>query len=59
MGKEPAIECRKPSNLADCVCKSQDCARRGTCCECVAFHRSKGNLPACLRPPQPKPETKA
>jgi hypothetical protein len=53
------MECRKASNLANCACKSQDCARRGTCCECVAYHRSKGNLPACLRPPQPKPEAKA
>ncbi|MFH0964051.1 MAG: DUF6485 family protein [Planctomycetota bacterium] len=32
-----------------CACTSKDCPNRGRCCECVAAHREKGELPACLR----------
>ena len=44
------VECQsRESNAAQCACKSKDCERRGLCCQCVASHRSRGNLPACLR----------
>lgn len=33
-------------NLAMCNC-TYPCARKGKCCECVAYHRQSGELPAC------------
>jgi hypothetical protein len=36
-------------NKDQCVCTNTDCERRGLCCECIASHRSKGGLPACVR----------
>ena len=36
------------NQMIDCPCTS-DCVRHGKCCECVAHHAGKGNLPACLR----------
>lgn len=44
------VECKnREANAAQCVCKSEDCERRGLCCQCVAAHRSRGSLPSCLR----------
>lgn len=43
------MDCRRPQNLENCACQSADCPRKGACCECVAYHRDKGNLPVCLR----------
>ncbi len=37
----------KAKNLADCTC-SYSCAKKGLCCECVAHHRAKGQIPACF-----------
>lgn len=36
-------------NVRDCTCGSVDCPRRGICCECIAYHRSNGGAPSCLR----------
>ncbi len=36
-------------NLEGCPCTSEDCPRRGTCCECIRAHVSGGSLPACCR----------
>ncbi|MBN1671700.1 MAG: hypothetical protein JXR37_11730 [Kiritimatiellae bacterium] len=43
------MDCTQEKNKADCTCKSEDCPRRGKCCECVAYHRAKDQLPGCLR----------
>ena len=46
MAKEcPAYE----ANLENCPCDSEDCERRGLCCQCVAHHRASGKRPACMR----------
>ena len=42
-------ECRVESNAKACNC-SYPCDRKGMCCECVAYHRSSGELPACYFP---------
>jgi hypothetical protein len=34
-------------NLAVCNCTYEPCSRKGVCCECVAYHRRAGELPAC------------
>ncbi|MDR0515831.1 MAG: hypothetical protein LBH25_02170 [Fibromonadaceae bacterium] len=44
------MECsNREKNKERCSCASKDCCRNGFCCECVAFHKQKGNLPVCLR----------
>ncbi len=43
------MECKKDSNLGICNC-SYPCPRKGLCCECVAHHRKKSELPACYFP---------
>ncbi|MQY75087.1 MAG: hypothetical protein GH148_06130 [Clostridia bacterium] len=40
------MECNKERNLESCNC-TYDCSRKGICCECIAYHRQSGELPAC------------
>ncbi len=42
----------RKKNLVDCTCTYAACDRRGLCCECVAYHRSSGQLPGCFFPPE-------
>ena len=37
----------KERNLEVCNCTYEPCARKGICCECVAYHRKSNQLPAC------------
>jgi len=41
---------RYEQNLKDCNCTYAGCSRKGRCCECVAYHRTHGELPACYFP---------
>jgi len=41
------MECQKQDNLEMCNCSYEGCPRKGICCECIAYHRKKGQLPAC------------
>lgn len=34
-------------NLDRCNCTYPGCPRHGICCECIEYHRSSGELPAC------------
>ena len=34
-------------NSAMCNCTYEPCSRKGKCCECLAYHRRAGELPAC------------
>jgi hypothetical protein len=34
-------------NNAQCNCSYAGCPRHGVCCECLAYHRQAGELPAC------------
>ncbi|MFH0739158.1 MAG: DUF6485 family protein [Candidatus Omnitrophota bacterium] len=38
------------NNLANCNCSYNPCSRKGICCECIAYHRKGGELPACFFP---------
>ncbi|HEX38229.1 MAG TPA: hypothetical protein ENG70_05170 [Candidatus Cloacimonetes bacterium] len=40
------MECRKTENLKMCNC-TYPCDKKGMCCECIAYHRKRGELPAC------------
>jgi len=42
------MECQNlRKNLAACNCTYPGCPRRGLCCQCLAYHREAGELPAC------------
>ena len=41
------MECQINKNLESCPCTYESCARKGRCCECVAYHRKNDELPAC------------
>jgi len=40
------MECKQKKNLKNCDC-TFDCEKKGICCECVAYHRERNELPAC------------
>jgi hypothetical protein len=42
--------CDTDKNLAGCNCSYEGCSRKGKCCECLAYHRRNGQLPACYFP---------
>ncbi len=44
------MECNKERNLEKCNCTYEPCSRKGICCECIAYHRSNKELPACFFP---------
>jgi hypothetical protein len=37
----------REKNLKKCNC-TYDCSKKGNCCECVRYHRSMGEFPACF-----------
>ncbi|MDH4223253.1 MAG: DUF6485 family protein [candidate division Zixibacteria bacterium] len=37
-------------NLANCNCTYEPCSRKGRCCECLNYHWSSKELPACFFP---------
>ena len=44
------VECENyHKNLERCPCTSEDCERKGTCCECIAAHLGRGSFPACVK----------
>ncbi len=43
------MEC-KPTG-EKCRCTYRSCSRRGNCCQCVAYHRDKGEFTACFFSP--------
>ena len=45
------MECKQEKNKAACTCTYEPCSRKGTCCECIAYHRHHGELPGCVFPP--------
>jgi hypothetical protein len=40
------MECNLQKNNKNCNC-SYPCVRHGKCCDCIEYHRKKGQLPAC------------
>lgn len=43
-------ECKKEVNEQRCNCSYPGCPRKYICCDCVAYHRDNGQLPACFFP---------
>ena len=44
------MECNKKKNMNNCNCTYEPCPRKGICCECVQYHISMQQLPACFFP---------
>lgn len=44
------MECKKEENLSRCNCSYEPCARKGMCCDCIAYHIKSRQLPACVFP---------
>ena len=41
-------EClNKEKNLEKCPCAYPGCSKKGLCCECIAYHLKRNELPAC------------
>jgi hypothetical protein len=43
-------DCNVEVNLTRCNCTYEPCSRKGICCDCITYHKSLGQLPACLFP---------
>jgi len=43
------VECKVEKNKIVCNC-SYSCSRKGLCCECLSYHKSRNELPACFFP---------
>jgi hypothetical protein len=46
------MECKMDLNLSGCNCSYDPCPRKGLCCQCLTYHRSQGQLPACYFSPE-------
>lgn len=44
------MECQTSSNQRNCNCSYESCSRKGICCECLRYHLSARQLPACCFP---------
>ena len=44
------MECVKKHNMDFCNCSYNGCSRKGKCCECLHYHLSNNELPACCFP---------
>jgi hypothetical protein len=44
------MECQKAKNMKDCNCSYPGCDRKGICCQCLSYHLSSRQLPACCFP---------
>ena len=44
------MECKKKINLKRCNCSYEPCSRKGICCECLHYHLSNNEVPACFFP---------
>jgi len=43
-------ECNTSRNMTWCNCSYEGCSRKGRCCECLHYHLSNKQLPACAFP---------
>ena len=43
-------ECNIKKNIDRCNCTYEPCSKKGLCCDCLHYHFSSGQFPACLFP---------
>jgi hypothetical protein len=47
------MECaNQKRNASRCNCTYAGCSRHAVCCDCIAYHRGSGELPACYFTPE-------
>lgn len=46
------MECKAEKIAESCPCTWMSCSKRGRCCDCIAYHRSRNELPACYFSPE-------
>jgi len=39
--------CKKEQNKKKCNC-TYPCDKKGICCECIGYHKKRGEFPACF-----------
>ncbi|WP_287586565.1 hypothetical protein [Candidatus Borrarchaeum sp.] len=44
-------DCNISKNIEHCGC-TYPCSKKGLCCECISYHKARGELPGCLFPPE-------
>lgn len=44
------MNCNQQKNMENCNCTYEPCAKKGNCCECLRYHLSSRQLPACCFP---------
>jgi hypothetical protein len=44
------MECKAAEKKPHCTC-TYSCSKKGNCCECVAYHHARNELPGCFFPP--------
>jgi hypothetical protein len=44
------MDCNQKKNSANCNCTYGSCSKKGNCCECLRYHLSSRELPACCFP---------
>jgi len=44
------VECRQHHNVNICTCTYEPCKRKGNCCLCINYHKTRSELPGCLFP---------
>ena len=49
MKTENDKKCSYSTNKQSCNC-SYPCDKKGICCECISYHKSRGEVPACFFP---------
>lgn len=42
------MSCTRTGENCRCTYNNKGCPRRGNCCQCVAYHRDKGQASACM-----------
>ncbi|TYO99553.1 hypothetical protein EDC39_10276 [Geothermobacter ehrlichii] len=40
------------AGIDHCSCTYTSCGKRGNCCQCVLFHRSRGEVTGCFFSPE-------
>lgn len=43
-------ECKVEEIKEKCPCSYEPCERKGICCECLSYHLSRNQVPACFFP---------
>lgn len=42
------MACTTEDRIKHCPCTYMSCDKRGNCCQCVAYHKDRGEIPGCL-----------